>query len=150
MIIVGISKPKKFRLASELIKLHQGTESSHVYIKFYSQKYDLWLIYEAAYGEVSFIEESRWLQRNVSIAEKKIECSQEQLDSIVKWCIFKCQVPYGFLTVLGIALGAKSLVEDGANSFICTELSYNILQMVGVDILDLKYSLKAFENFIRS
>lgn len=148
MIIVGISKPRKFRLASELIRLQQGTQASHVYIKFYSERYKLWLIYEAAYGEVSFIEESQWLKRNISIAEKSIQCDQEQFDQVVKWCIMNCQKPYGFLTVLGIGLGVSNWIEDEEKSFICTELSYKILKLLGIDIIDLKYSVKAFEKFV--
>lgn len=148
MIVVGMSKPKTFKIASELIKLHQGTQASHVYIKFYAEKYDLWLVYEAAYGEVSFIEESRWKERNISLGEKEIHCTEEQKSEVIKWCIQQCQAPYGFMTVLGIGLGLKFLVEDGARSFICTELSYKILKILGIDIIELKYSLKAFERFV--
>jgi len=148
MIIVGISKPRKFRIASELIRVQQGTKASHVYIKFYSERYKLWLIYEAAYGEVSFIEESQWLKRNISLAEKQIQCDLEQFDKVIEWCIRQCQKPYGFLTVLGIGLGISHLIEDGEKSFICTELSYKILKLLGIDIIDLKYSVKAFEKFV--
>jgi hypothetical protein len=149
MIIVGMSRPRKTKIGSELIKLHQGTSASHVYVKFYSKRYDLWLVYEAAYGEVGFMELSNWEKINESLYEKSIDCTEEQLNKVVKWCIKKCRTKYGFLTVLGVALDADFLIEDGAKSFICTELSYEIMKMIGIDMIHMKYSLKAFENWIK-
>jgi len=149
MIIVGMSRPIKFKLTSEAIKLHQGTESSHTYIKFYSKKYNLWMVYEAAYGEVGFMELSNWEKINVSLYEKSIDCSEEDKNKVIEWCIRKCRTKYGFKTLLGIAFNIELLIEDGAKSFICTELSYEIMKILGIDMIHIKYSLKAFENWVK-
>jgi len=145
MLIIGISRPRKFNVVSKIIRLHEGTQASHVYIKFYSQRYDLWLVYEASRGYVRFIEESNWKKINESLGEKQIDCG-DQMDEIVKWCIQKSSTKYGYLTLLGILLKCDKMIEDGNKSFICTELAAKLLNLIGISLPE--YSLKTFEEYI--
>ena len=55
-IIVGFSRPKAwFEPFSWLIRAVTGSQFSHAYIRFYSEEYNRWLVYQASGLKVNFI-----------------------------------------------------------------------------------------------
>ena len=55
-IIVGFSRPKSgFEPFSWLIRAVTKSPFSHAYIRFYSEEYDRWLIFQASGAKVNFI-----------------------------------------------------------------------------------------------
>lgn len=144
-IIVGFSRPRKFFAPfSWLIRLIDWTPYSHTYIKFYSQKYDCWLVYQASGLFVNFFGPSAFAREALVIEEFDLEIDDATMISVVKFAIQTAGVPYGVTEIVGIgwvkfmAFFGKKIrnpFRNGKFTFICSELVAEILvQHLGVQI----------------
>lgn len=145
-IIIGLSNRLKPTIFSRVTKWHQKSNSSHAFISFYSGKYKRQMVYEASQGQVRFITMDNWLKTNGIYKEYTLICDEEKYNSIITKCIDLAGTIYGFLTILGIALNIQKLKEDGARTFICTELVVYILKQIGIYLPDSKYNLRNLET----
>jgi uncharacterized protein YycO len=127
-IVVGFSKAKKkTAIVSWLIRLFQNTPFSHTYIRFYSQKYDRWLVYQASKTAVNFMEYSHFLENNEIVEEITIITTDAQKTALVTYAIDTVGRPYSIKALLGFALETiglpyKWLLQNGDKSYVCSEL----------------------------
>lgn len=136
-MILGFSKPKKLKLGSLLIRAWMGfTPFSHAYIKFWSNKYQLWMVYEASHGDIHFEEWENWLTKNKPIKEFDVLKTPEEETAIVKWCIQQCQKPYSFKALLLIPFGyvSEDIDGDGQSDFVCHKFA---AKAIGLNVSEL-------------
>lgn len=139
---VGFSTRKR-SFISRLIKLVEGSEFSHVYLKYYIPEYNEWAIYHASSTLIHLIPEHRFLERNNIVYEYEFTASPGECRQMVKSSFNKLGVPYAWFQIIGM-LGIRILklwfnwrvrnpFGDGERSQVCSELVY--------------YSLKDHINF---
>lgn len=161
--IVGFSRPKGgFEPFSWLIRLFTWSPFSHAYIKFYSAKYDRWLIYQASGLKVNFIGSVRFNAAEVICSEFSLPVSDDARLKTIKFAIDECGVPYGIKEIIGMCAvlvcrmfgkKIKNPLSDGNASFVCSELIAEILNdiMTEQDKLDPETSSpKDVYNFLIS
>lgn len=107
-IYVGFSRPQKFNIFSILIRLFEGRgfqlcEFSHVYIKFWSDTYKRWLIYQASGLVVNFESVQSFEAHAKTIRLFELEVADSDLIAAIQFCIDRLGKPYGLKQVLGIA-----------------------------------------------
>lgn len=141
-ITIGFSKSKhKFPLISWLIMLCEKTNFSHAYISFYSDSLDRQLIYEAHGSGVNFVGDKMFA--SIPVESFEIEISDEQKINCLKWCIDQLGKPYSrkeliaiglnrFLSLLNIKYRVN--LDEGRNSYICTELVACAMKELGFNI----------------
>jgi hypothetical protein len=135
-IIVGFSRPKGlFEPFSWLIRVVEWTPYSHTYIRFYSQTYDRWLVYQASGLKVNFIGWSKFESVEHIYAEFTIPISDQAMIGTVENAIDICGAPYGVGQIIGFgwvllvrAFGktVKNPFYSGS-SFFCSELVSDVL-----------------------
>jgi len=105
-IIIGFSKPKNhpFPIMSWLIRLFQGwTPYSQAYVRWYREKYEQGLVYEASGSEVKFLSKEIFDKKAEPVEEYELEISSEQKFKLVKFCMENAGVKYAAMENLGIA-----------------------------------------------
>jgi hypothetical protein len=131
-IIIGFSKPrdKIFPIFSWLIKLWDRANYSHVYIRWETSLKDK-ICYQASRSMVHFIGEKVFKRTIIPVYEFEFELSEEKYREMVSFCIKNAGVSYSFLQIIGIALSPifkKNIFSNGANAFVCSELTAVILK----------------------
>lgn len=131
-LIVGFSTSKKFKVLSYLIRLIERTKFSHVYIKWYSEYFKRWIIYQAEVGGVQFLSSATFDSDNITLDEFQYEMSEEQHQRVVQFAMDNCGIKYGYLSIVGFLLKKIGIkvpkLFDNAKSFICSELAATILK----------------------
>lgn len=121
--LIGFSRPKKFKLGSEAIKLWMNTPYSHVYLRVYSQYTKQWLVYQASHGMVNCLTYDNFRANNVVVREFALNIEPEKQ----RFCIRRAQQllgkPYGYLGLAKLVLRefGLPLPGDGDKSFHCSE-----------------------------
>lgn len=125
-LIVGFSRPKKWKLLSWLIMKVEKTNYSHAYIKIYAKSYDRWLIYQATGNGVFFWAEQEFNLHSQPVLEKEIVISDAAKAETVTWCLDQLGKEYGKTQLLGMALcklfKLNKLFKNGNRQFVCSEL----------------------------
>lgn len=103
-IIIGFSRPKKFKLHAWFIMKLDRVNFDHAYLRFHSGNFDREIIYQAIGKGVQFIGNNLFQSINDSIEEYEIEIDQEQHVKLMQFCIDNSGIPYGLLQVLGVGL----------------------------------------------
>lgn len=123
-MIVGFSRPKKWKLFSAVVKWYLKTPYSHVYMKFYSKSLDRWIVYEAVGNGVRFIGQKLFDETVDIIKEFEIDISDEKQKELLVWCVDNSGVKYGCLQLIGIFIA--NILKLKRNPFksgkICSEL----------------------------
>lgn len=142
-IVVGFSKAKHwYKLGSKLICLVDNAPFSHTYIRFYAQKYDTWLIYEAKGAGVNFCSIDNFNDHATVVEEYLINITEEAKNKTVGYAIKNCGNPYGVIQLVGMAwvmllkrLGCKSPKNPFTKGTVCSELVGHILRdCLGEDV----------------
>ena len=141
-IIFGFSTPKCQNPISWAIRKLEGTEYSHVYMRTYSHSLDRWLVYHASHSSVHF---SSWIEiqkENKIIREYKILVTDEQKRQILTSCIDMLDIHYGRLQLVGMMLSRlakiwfnlniKNPFADGSKTEVCSELQFQVLEILGL------------------
>lgn len=135
-VTIGFSKPNKFKLFAFAIMKGLGIPYSHVYVKFYSSKFDRFLIYQASHTTVNFCSVPIFEKNNAVVKEFPVQMTPDQFVSMLKFAIDNCGKPYGFKNILGLTyvrimelLGkkVKSPFSDNDRTYVCCELVGAIL-----------------------
>lgn len=133
-VTIGFSKPrhKNFPLFSWLIRLFEGTPYSHVYLKWYSEHLQMYLVYHAAGSSMHFLGPARAEVELQPIREYELDVTPEMKRLMVVYCVSKAGTPYGLRTVVGIALKrllgtSKNVFADGEKTQFCSEFISRIL-----------------------
>lgn len=143
-IIIGFSKPKSFKIFSWAIIKGYGTPYSHVYVKFYSAKFDRELYYQASGLSVNFMGSDHFNNHNMVVKEFELSISEESGVAMIQYAIDTAGAPYGISQIfwmayvrLGEILGKKwsSPKNDGEHTFVCSELASIVLEkFVGIKL----------------
>jgi uncharacterized protein YycO len=129
-IAIGFSTPKKFRVASRLIRCFENSEYSHIYIKMEASsksKLPFAKVFQASHGDVNAVAYDVFSEHNKIFHEFEIEVEDEKYYEIATWLWHQLGKPYGFIQLLGIAFKVE-LSNNRDNRFICSELAGMILR----------------------
>lgn len=136
-VIIGFSKPKKWKIFAALIMWFYDVPYDHVYVKFYSKRYDRDLIYQASKMMVNFMSPSVFEEENVVIQEFTLPISAKSKKKAMQFAIDNAGKPYGILECLGLAWikicanfghKVKNPFGDGRTTYVCSELGAFILR----------------------
>jgi hypothetical protein len=136
-IIVGFSKPTRWKPFAWLISALWKTEYDHVYIGFYFDKYERNVVYQASKLSVNFMEKSNFTRDNVIIKEFQISITPENKIKMMQFAIDNSAKAYGMKSAIGVGLvkifsffGKKiaNPFRDGGKTYICCELAAVIME----------------------
>lgn len=136
-MVVGFSRPKKFKIGSLFIRAWQGfTPYSHVYLKFENRWLGVDVVYQASHGSVNCIEYNNFISNNFIVKEFELLVDDDVIRNAVRSCIFLLQKPYGYLGLLKLV--CKKLFKlnykgDGTRSLHCSELACIICPRLLID-----------------
>lgn len=134
-IIVGFSKPKKWKPFAWLIMKGYDIPYDHVYIKWSSDNLKRDIIYQASGTKVNFMSPKIFNDENIIIKEFSFVINNRV--EVLQFCIDNAGIPYGFKQVFGLAwvrinelLGKKieNPFRDQGNTYVCCELAATILK----------------------
>ncbi len=138
---VGFSRPRKFWAPfSWLIRLFDQTPYSHVYVRFYSSKYDRWLVYQASHTFVNFYGMPAFDEEALTIREFDIDVSDDARTKVIQFAIDNAGVQYDIKTVFGIAIVRIAAMFGhtmtnplgNGRGYFCSELVGSILLELGL------------------
>lgn len=136
IIYIGFSKPKNniFPIASWLIRLFMGyTSYSHVYIRWFNEKLNMWICYQANGSGVNFCGPDTFEDHIQIIEEFELDLDDNKYLDLLKFCISKSGYPYGYKQNLGIMISKllnlkHNIFSDKSKSIVCSELASLILK----------------------
>lgn len=141
-ILIGFSKSNK--IGSKVIRFCEGSEFSHVYVKWHSSYLERDIIYHASGHSVGFLTTANFLKAgNVVVLEKSLVISEETKKRVVQFCMDKSGTPYGVKHLIGfgivklLALFGKTIKNpfgDGPKTYICSELAAEVLNAAGMNL----------------
>lgn len=149
-ITVGFSKPKTWKPFSALIMLGFNIPYDHVYIKFHSNTFNRYLVYQASGLMVNFMGKE-FTDNNVIVDEFEIPITAENKIAMIQFAIDNAGKPYGIKEAFGMAIvrlvellfkkKIKNPFGDGGKTYVCSELAGYIMdQYAGAKIpADLDY-----------
>lgn len=136
-ILVGLSRPKKWKAFAQLIMAGYGIPYDHVYVKFHSDKYDRDLIYQASKTMVNFVGSDMFLSNNLSIYEFEVEIPDDKVVAMMQFMIDNAGKPYGIKQCFGMAIVRvceifgkyiENPFKDGGKTYVCSEIGAYILE----------------------
>lgn len=165
-LIIGFSRPNKFKIFAWLIMKIWKTPFDHVYVKFRSDYYDRDIIYQASGIMVNFMSPVIFAENNLIIDEFELDITSENKIKLMQFAIDNAGKPYGLKEGIGLVLIEiarhfgkiiKNPFGDGSKTYVCSKLAAyikenftysNKLINLPVDIdqispLDMYNSLKA-------
>lgn len=142
IITIGFSRPKGklFPLFSWLIRLFEGVNYSHVFLKWTSNAGPT-VVYEASGARVRFMNASIFNKSVTVVHEYKFIISPADYRKLIKFTMTNVGTNYGMLQVFGMALTRlfnlkKNPFGDGKSSQVCSEtVAYFLQDVLGYEIL---------------
>jgi len=142
-IIVGFSRPKGvfMPILAWLIMFFDRRDYSHVYVKWYSKKFDEWIHYEADTSGVRFVGSKAFEEQRTRIVEYELPPMTDR-KKLVKYALKNAGSSYPVWHLVGIAwaqLVEKLCGRDIKNIFsgeesVCSKLVILILEILEYDI----------------
>lgn len=129
-ITIGFSTPKKFKIASSLIRLYEGSKFSHIYIKMESSptsKLPFAKVFQASHGDVNAVVYDIFKESNHIIEEFEIEIDDAKYFDTASWLWHQLGKPYGFMQLIQIAFKMRKETNEDSR-FICSELAGMVLR----------------------
>lgn len=139
MVIIGFSKPKKFKLHAALIMLLDKANFDHAYLRFRSENLERDIIYQAIGKGVEFRGKTLFEHTTDIVEEYKLNVEDEKYKKLMQFCIDNAGIPYGFLQILGacivkffakIGKQIKNPFDNGLNSEFCSEIAARCLNLI--------------------
>lgn len=136
-LIIGFSKPKKFRLFAWLIMKSYGIPYDHVFLKFHSNTYDRDIIYQASKMMINFMGSEVFAKENIIVQEFEIEVSDENWSKLMQFSIDNAGKPYSLKEILGFTLVkicswfGKEITnpfKEGTEEYVCSVLADYVLE----------------------
>lgn len=103
-LIIGFSRPHKWKPYAEAIMYRDKSNFSHTYSRFISSSWNTSFIYQSAGHQTHFLGEDWFKQINLIVEEYEIEIPDEVEAKIGRLCVSREGKPYAVKQVLGIAL----------------------------------------------
>lgn len=133
-IIIGFSKPKKWKPFAKLIMFAYKTPYDHVYLKFNSTMYNRQIIYQASKLMVNFAGVSVFESENIVVKEFTIEIDSSEKIKLMQFLIDNAGKPYSIKEIIGLAWvkfnkffnkQIENPFKTGNDSYVCsTIISY--------------------------
>lgn len=143
-IIIGFSKPKKWKPFAWLIMMGLNIPYSHVYVKYYSKKYERFVIYQASHSLVNFTSPIIFEEENLIVDEFQVPIGAPNKVGMVKFCMDNAGKGYGKKQAFGMALvriaelfgkTIKNPFSDSGTTYVCSELGgYIIVNFTEIQI----------------
>lgn len=139
-LIIGFSRPKKWKPFAWLIMKGYGTNYDHVYVKFHSDYYDRDIIYQASSVMINFMGTKVFENDNIIVKEFSVDMTSDTKRDLMKFAIDNAGKPYSMKEVLGLAivriaelLGKKieNPFKTGTDEYVCSVLGAYILENFG-------------------
>lgn len=136
-IIVGFSRPKKWKPFAWAIMKVLGTPYDHVYIKFYSDSLQRNVIYQASKSMINFMGTAVFESDNIIVKEFEVAITPENRIKLMQFAVDNAGKPYSFKEVLGLAwvkicsLFGKKIgnpFKAGTDEYVCSVLADYILE----------------------
>lgn len=115
-IIIGFSKPKKFKIFAWIIMKLWNRPYDHVYCKFHSDTYQRDIIYQASKTMVNFMGTNVFLEENIIYKEFNLNINDVQYIELMQFAIDNAGLLYGIIPAIG--LGIQQLVWDLLQKYI--------------------------------
>lgn len=160
-IVLGFStSSNKNSAISAAIRLVERTPYSHVYMRFYSDSIDRWLVYHASHTNIHFNNMETFREENKVLEEYEIAATAEQRREALQLCVDRVGWSYGTLQLTGMAavrlarawFGAAihNPFSDGERTQVCSELAGHVLKKLGgpVDLALLEYEGPKYINSV--
>lgn len=136
-ITIGFSRPKKWKPFAAAIMAVYGIPYDHVYVKFWSEKFQRSLVYQASSVMVNFMGYEYFESQNIIVKEFEFDMSDEDMLEMIQYAIDSAGKPYGTMSALGLAVvriaevfgkKIKNPFGDGDKTYICCELASYVLE----------------------
>lgn len=136
-IKVGFSKPNKFKLFAWSIMVGFNIPYSHVYVRYYSNKYERFVIYQASHSMVNFMSPVIFESDNLVVKEFSIDMTDENRTKMIQFAMDNSGKSYGVKQALGMAIvricelfgkTIKNPFKDEGSTYVCSELGGYILK----------------------
>jgi len=136
-IVIGFSKPKRFKIGSWLIRKFDRVEFSHVYILFKSTYFtpENQLIYHASGTQVNFLSIANFHLEHRTVKTYEFDVDKDIKKKMVNYAASKAGKPYGFAQLLGFVyirfmhmFGVQANNPFGESGYVCTELVAELLK----------------------
>ena len=137
-IVIGFSKPvnRFMPVFSWLVRLYLRKPYSHVYLKFYSDSLDRWIVYESMGSGVRFVGLAMWEKTAKSLKEVTLDISEEDYRKLLTFCVDNSGKPYDYLQNIGIFISnllnlKKNILKARSYYTNCSEEIAIVLQKLG-------------------
>lgn len=151
-IIVGFStSSRKNSWISAGIRFVERTPYSHVYIRFYSESLERWLVYHASHTDIHFNNIETFNNENKVLEEYRVLTNSQKRKEALQLCVDRVGRPYGRLQLVGMGIvrlihswfdvRLKNPFSDGEKTQVCSELVGHVLNKLGfsISISDLEF-----------
>lgn len=145
-IVIGFSKPAKFRIISWFIRKAEHTKFSHTYVKLYDYRINRWMVYEASGMITHCSTESTFKTKNKIVKEFTIGCASETEREVLTDASDSLNLPYGMKQLIGIGLvrlcssvgwKIRNPFADGRATYVCSEYVGKFMKKLGYEVKDL-------------
>lgn len=134
---IGFSKPKKFKPFAWLIMKAYGIPYSHVYVSFYSEKFNRSIIYQASHTMVNCIGLMEFIKENEIVKEFNVSIEDSQRTQAIQFAIDNLGKSYSIRGVIGLGIvrvfellnkKIENPFKDGEQMWFCCEFATKVLQ----------------------
>jgi hypothetical protein len=137
-LTIGFSKPanRVAPIGSWLIRLFERTPYSHVFIKFYSETLNCYLIYESVGSGIRFIGTKAWEAHAKEVQSFQLPVSNSNYIHMLQYCVHHAGSKYSYWQNIGVVIARLFKLKHnpfttGRN---CSELVYEVLRSEGYSI----------------
>jgi hypothetical protein len=141
-ILVGFSRPKKFKIGSFLIRLIEGVDFSHVFLMIGTDVYHESVPSVNKLGYLTFLDQHKLVDLHmIYVTEEK----HAEIAAFCNDCLIN-SIPYGKLQIVGMGFlrvvnqlfrtKLKNPFADGMKTMVCSEFVGVVLEKIGLDIPD--------------
>jgi hypothetical protein len=142
ILSIGESRPKKWKVGAQLIKLVEGTDHTHSFVSWRDPGLNIRKVAEARGGGGRIVINTQFKAENEVVRIFQYKISEEKAKELEIW-IWKNMGPYGYKHMIGLglmrlenwvrnALGLAATgnrFKDGAYSQVCVELTAKALEL---------------------
>ena len=155
MVKIGFSRSTKHNaLFSKGIQWWDGTNYSHVYFVFKSEKYNVEMVYQASSTMLNYMSKPVFLKNNEIVHEISLQLTEEQFYDLMKTCMESAGLEYGTKQVIGVVLADMFKLKENPFSddekYHCSEWVAERLEKIGYKFnkpLDLVKPVDIFKVF---
>lgn len=145
LIVIGFStSSNRNSLVSAAIRAVERTPYSHVYMRFWSDSIERWLVYHASHTNIHFNNIETFHEQNVVLDEYEVRATTEQRKDVLQLCVDRVGWPYGTMQLVGMGyvrlthawtgLKVPNPFSDGERTQVCSELAGHVLYKLGAPI----------------